>query len=75
MMEKRCRGRGCGIEHVRNPIVLARAVMEKSSMSDDWAGAEKFPKRNGIELVDVKYFFTQDRGRVPENKSGGESWR
>ena len=25
------------------------------------AGAEEFAKRNGIELVDAKYFFTQDR--------------
>ena len=50
------------IEHVRNPIVLARAVMEKSKhVMMVGAGAEEFAKRNGIELVDAKYFFTQDR--------------
>jgi L-asparaginase / beta-aspartyl-peptidase len=50
------------IEHVRNPIVLARAVMEKSKhVMMVGAGAEEFAKHNGIELVDAKYFFTQDR--------------
>src|SRR5436305_10238286 len=50
------------IEHVRNPIVLAHAVMEKSKhVMMVGAGAEEFAKRNGIELVDAKYFFTQDR--------------
>jgi beta-aspartyl-peptidase (threonine type) len=50
------------IEHVRNPIVLARAVMEKSKhVMMVGAGGEEFAKRNGIELVDPKYFFTQHR--------------
>src|SRR5437764_2320267 len=50
------------IEHVRNPIVLERAVIEKSKhVMMVGAGAEEFAKRNGIELVDAKYFFTQDR--------------
>ena len=50
------------IEHVRNPIVLARAVLEKSKhVMMVGAGAEEFAKRNGIDLVDAKYFFTQDR--------------
>jgi beta-aspartyl-peptidase (threonine type) len=55
-------GAVAGIEHVRNPIILARAVMEKSKhVMMIGAGAEEFAKRNGIELVDAKYFFTQDR--------------
>jgi L-asparaginase / beta-aspartyl-peptidase len=50
------------VEHVRNPIVLARAVMEKSKhVMMAGQGAEEFAKRNGIELVDAKYFFTQRR--------------
>jgi beta-aspartyl-peptidase (threonine type) len=50
------------LEHVRNPIVLARAVMEKSKhVMMVGSGAEEFAKRNGIELVDPKYFFTQHR--------------
>jgi L-asparaginase / beta-aspartyl-peptidase len=55
-------GAVANVEHVRNPIVLARAVMEKSKhVMIAGSGAEEFAKRNGIELVDVKYFFTQRR--------------
>jgi len=50
------------LEHVRNPIVLARTVMEKSKhVMMIGRGAEEFAKRNGIELVDTKYFFTERR--------------
>jgi beta-aspartyl-peptidase (threonine type) len=55
-------GAVAGLHHVKNPISLARAVMEKSPhvmMIGD--GAEKFAKEVGIELVDEKYFFTQER--------------
>ena len=51
-----------GLHHVKNPITLARAVMEKSPhvlMFGD--GAEKFAKEQNIELVDEKYFWTQER--------------
>lgn len=55
-------GAVAGVEHVRNPIALARAVMEKSKhVFLIGAGAEEFAKRNGIELVEAKYFFTQER--------------
>src|SRR2546428_14062149 len=55
-------GAVAGIEHVRNPIVLARAVMEKSKhVMMIGAGAEEFAKGHGIEMVDPKYYFTQDR--------------
>ena len=55
-------GAVAGLHHVKNPITLARAVMEKSPhvmMIGD--GAEKFAKEQGIELVDEKYFWTQPR--------------
>lgn len=55
-------GAVAGLHHVKNPITLARAVMEKSPhvmMIGD--GAEKFAKEQNIELVDEKYFWTQDR--------------
>jgi len=51
-----------GLRHVRNPITLARAVMEKSPhvlMFGD--GAERFAKEQNVELVDEKYFWTQER--------------
>lgn len=55
-------GAVAGLHHVKNPITLARAVMERSPhvmMVGD--GAEKFAKEQGIELVDEKYFWTQNR--------------
>src|SRR5438094_4416521 len=50
------------VRHIKNPISLARLVMEKSPhvlMSGE--GAETFAKEHGGELVDQKYFFTQER--------------
>ena len=55
-------GAVAGLQHVKNPITLARAVMEKSPhvmMVGD--GAEKFAKEQKIELVPEKYFWTQER--------------
>jgi L-asparaginase / beta-aspartyl-peptidase len=51
-----------GVHRVRNPIALARAVMEKSRhvmLVGD--GAEAFAKEAGIELVDPSYFRTERR--------------
>ncbi|HTI96973.1 MAG TPA: isoaspartyl peptidase/L-asparaginase [Rudaea sp.] len=50
------------VHHVKNPILLARAVMEHSPhvlMFGD--GAEEFAKTRDITLVDPKYFWTQKR--------------
>lgn len=55
-------GAVAGLRHVKNPITLARAVMERSPhvmMVGD--GAEKFAKEMNIELVEEKYFWTQER--------------
>lgn len=55
-------GAVAGVQRVKNPISLARAVMERSPhvmMSGE--GAEKFAAEQKIELVDPKYFFTQPR--------------
>ena len=66
-------GAVAGIEHVRNPIILARAVMEKSKhVMMIGAGAEQFAKRNGIELADSKYFFTQDRWNALQKMKAAE---
>jgi beta-aspartyl-peptidase (threonine type) len=74
----RSAGAVAGVQHVRNPIVLARAVMDKSKhVFMIGSGAEEFGKRNGIELVDAKYFFTQDRWdalqKVKAAENGGGS--
>ena len=55
-------GAVAGLRHVKNPITLARAVMEKSPhvmMIGD--GAERFAKEQNVELVAEKYFWTQPR--------------
>jgi beta-aspartyl-peptidase (threonine type) len=51
-----------GIRHVKNPISLARTVMEKSPhvlMTGE--GAESFAVEQGFELVDNDYFFTEEK--------------
>ncbi len=55
-------GAVAGVHRVRNPIRLARAVMEKSRhvmLIGD--GAEKFAESVQIELVDPSYFHTRHR--------------
>jgi len=55
-------GAVAGVSHIKNPIDLARLVMEKSShvlMARE--GAEAFAVEQGIELVDEKYFYTERR--------------
>lgn len=55
-------GAVAGVHRVRNPILLARAVMEHSEhvmMVGD--GAEAFAAEQGIELVDPAYFRTEKR--------------
>ncbi len=55
-------GAVAGLRHVKNPITLARTVMEKSPhVMMIGGGAERFAKEQNIELVDEKYFWTQPR--------------
>lgn len=55
-------GAVCSLQHIKNPISLARLIMEKSGhVMMDGEGAEAFAKENGVEFVDPKYFFTQFR--------------
>jgi beta-aspartyl-peptidase (threonine type) len=51
-----------GVHRVKNPVLLARAVMEKSPhvfLTGD--GAEAFAQTVGVELVDPSYFRTDER--------------
>ena len=55
-------GAVANVHRVKNPILLARAVMEKSPhvmMVGD--GAEAFAQSIGMSLVDPKYFYTDQR--------------
>ncbi len=55
-------GAVAGLHRVRNPITLARAVMERSPhVMMIGEGAELFASEVDVELVDPKYFFTQRR--------------
>jgi beta-aspartyl-peptidase (threonine type) len=64
------------LKHVKNPISLARLVMEKSGhVMMDGEGAEAFAQENGIELVDEKYFFTQERWDALQKIKAAEKHR
>jgi len=55
-------GAVAGLRHVKNPITLARAVMEKSPhVMLVGEGAEVFAREQGVELVDEGYFRTEER--------------
>lgn len=57
-------GAVAGVRHVRNPVLLARAVMEQSShVMLAGEGAEDFARAQGIALVDPDYFRTEARWR------------
>ncbi|MBN8727472.1 MAG: isoaspartyl peptidase/L-asparaginase [Xanthomonadales bacterium] len=57
-------GAVAGVRHIRNPVLLARAVMEKSPhVFLVGAGAEAFAKTVRIQTVDAKYFRTEERWR------------
>jgi beta-aspartyl-peptidase (threonine type) len=69
-------GAVASLKHIKNPISLARLVMEKSGhVMMDCEGAEAFAKENGIELVDQKYFFTQERWDALEKIKAAEKSR
>ncbi|MDE2406973.1 MAG: isoaspartyl peptidase/L-asparaginase [Xanthomonadaceae bacterium] len=58
-------GAAAGLHRVKNPILLARAIMEKSRhvmMVGD--GAEIFAKEQNITLVDPSYFRTEKRWKA-----------
>jgi beta-aspartyl-peptidase (threonine type) len=53
-------GAVAGVSKVKNPVLLARKVMEKTEhVMLISSGAEKFAKEIGIELVDPSYFYSE----------------
>jgi L-asparaginase / beta-aspartyl-peptidase len=69
-------GAVASLKHIKNPISLARLVMEKSRhVMMDGEGAEAFARENGIELVDQKYFFTQERWEALQKIKTAEKHR
>jgi L-asparaginase / beta-aspartyl-peptidase len=66
-------GAVAGVEHVRNPIELARRVMEKSRhVLLVGQGAEEFALEEGLVLVPNEYFRTAARERALQRAQHGE---
>jgi beta-aspartyl-peptidase (threonine type) len=66
-------GAVCGVTHIRNPIELARTVMEHSEyVMLSGAGAEEFALSRGVALVPRSYFHTPERWRQLERIRGGD---
>ena len=62
-------GAVAGVRTIKNPILLARAVMEKSRhVMMVGSGAEEFAATVGIERVDPSYFRTEERWQELQNK-------
>lgn len=67
-------GSVCGIGHVKNPIELARAVMEHSEhVMLSGSGAEDFALARGFQLVPRSYFYTEERWRQLERFRSGDA--
>jgi beta-aspartyl-peptidase (threonine type) len=51
-----------GVNHIKNPILAARIVMDSSKhVLLSGKGAEIMAKKYGVEMVDSSYFFTEKR--------------
>jgi L-asparaginase / beta-aspartyl-peptidase len=67
-------GAVAAVRHVRNPIELARRVMEKSRhVLLVGAGAEEFALEEGLALVPNGYFRTEERWAQLESERRGHS--
>lgn len=66
-------GAVCGVLHIKNPVALARAVMEQSEhVMLAGAGAEEFALGQGFSLVPQSYFYTEERWRQLERIRSGD---
>jgi len=67
-------GAVAALKHIRNPISLARLVMEKSPhVMLVGEGAEAFAKTKGVEFVDQKYFYTDERWQSLQKEKAKQS--
>jgi L-asparaginase / beta-aspartyl-peptidase len=66
-------GAVCGLTKIKNPIELARAVMDHSDqVMLAGAGAEEFAQSRGMSFVPQSYFFTPERWQQLERIRGGD---
>jgi L-asparaginase / beta-aspartyl-peptidase len=62
-------GAVAGVKHIKNPIALARLVMEKSPhVLFAGEGAEEFGKKMNVEFVDNNYFHTPEQLKKWQDK-------
>jgi beta-aspartyl-peptidase (threonine type) len=62
------------LKRVKNPISLARAVMEDSPhVMFVGEGAELFARQVGVELVDEEYFYTEERWQALQRVQKAEA--
>jgi beta-aspartyl-peptidase (threonine type) len=67
-------GAVCGVTQIRNPIELARTVMEHSDyVMLSGAGAEEFASSQGFSLVPQSYFYTPERWKQLERIRAGDA--
>jgi L-asparaginase / beta-aspartyl-peptidase len=67
-------GAVCGLTRIKNPIELARAVMEQSEhVMLAGAGAEEFAASRGFAFVPPSYFHTPERWQQLERIRGGDT--
>ncbi len=69
IMDGKTRNAGAltGVKHIKNPIVLARLIMDESPhvmMAGE--GAEAFAREHDVEFVENDYFYTERRRRQSE---------
>lgn len=66
-------GAVAAVGDIKNPISLARLVMEKSKhVMLSGAGASRFARDQGMKLVDSSYFYTERRWKELEQLRGKE---
>jgi L-asparaginase / beta-aspartyl-peptidase len=67
-------GAVCSLTRIRNPVLLARAVMERSEhVMLAGAGAEEFASAQGFSFVPQSYFHTAERWAQLERIRSGEA--
>jgi L-asparaginase / beta-aspartyl-peptidase len=67
-------GAVCGLTKIKNPVQLAKAVMQRSEhvmLAAD--GAEEFARSLGFEFVPQSYFYTDARWKQLERIRGGDT--
>jgi L-asparaginase / beta-aspartyl-peptidase len=67
-------GAVCGVTQIKNPIELARAVMDRSEhVMLAGTGAEEFAHSLGFDFVPQSYFYTTARWKQLERIRGGDT--